>query len=84
MPYIGGRSNIDENLRRGWGQRIEVTGTITSEEHHLRWDVLDGKTKFVKFNSHVVITGKGANKYEIFLLRMVQQEYYNEEGKNEE
>jgi hypothetical protein len=39
-------------------QRIEVAGAFTAELHRLRWNILDGKSMWVKLNRYIFITGK--------------------------
>ena len=47
-------------------KRVEVTGTITSDEGFLGEWVLHRKTKFVKFNRNIIIGGELTDKYQIF------------------
>jgi hypothetical protein len=37
---------------------VEVTGAITSELHCLCAKILDGKTRWIKFNGSIIVTGE--------------------------
>jgi hypothetical protein len=57
MPEHDGRSSSQVSLRRGGCQRVEFAAAITSEELRAGGKILNGKTKRIKFNTDVVVTG---------------------------
>jgi hypothetical protein len=65
MPQITGQLRSEDGVANvGAGvlaQWIKITCGITSEQNCLRLEILDRKTKRVKFNQNPVITSEGAN-----------------------
>ena len=51
---------------RGGGERIEIARTIASREQSPRIEILNRKTKWVKFKRDIIIRNKFSNGDEIF------------------
>jgi hypothetical protein len=66
VPEINGGSCCNKRRRRCGRQRVKIAGTVTSEEHRSGRDVLDRKTKGVKFDSHIVVASKRSNIKKVF------------------
>lgn len=66
MPQVdGGRGSNKSLRRRRRRQRVQVAGAITSEEHRPSRQILDGKTEWIKLNSHIVVSCKRSNRNKI-------------------
>ena len=48
------------------GQRVELAMAVTSEEHRMCWKILGRKTKWVKFDTDIVVPSKSTNGDEVF------------------
>lgn len=57
------RSNEKKSLSKRGGNRVEITSAITSHEKLVGLEVLESKTKRVKFNRRNVIISETENKY---------------------
>lgn len=51
--------------RCGGVQRVEITVAVTAEENLLAAQILNGKTKRVKFDRHIIITSETTNTDEV-------------------
>ena len=58
----GGEGVVVVETRLAGVQRVEITGAVTAEKNHPGEEILNRKTKRVKFDSYGIITGKTANR----------------------
>ena len=87
VPSVDGdmQSAVD---RQRQGQGVEIAGALTAKYNLLVAKILDGKkTKWVKFNRNMVITGEFADRHKVFNQRrrnvnIMQMEGGGDGGKN--
>jgi hypothetical protein len=64
MPKVdaGGECARSRARRRRRPDWIEISGTLTSVEHHTGTGILNRKTKSIKFHSYRIITRKSFDR----------------------
>jgi len=62
MPEVGGDGNASVWSRRCSREGVKITSTIAAKHHASGQDILDRKTKSVKFYRTVVISSKLTDK----------------------
>ena len=65
MSEISRDMEAGRRRRCGGVQRVEITVAITAEENLLDAHILNGKTKRVKFDKHIIITSETTNTDEV-------------------
>jgi hypothetical protein len=61
MPQVNAGDRGSVELGRRWDQGVQLAMAITSEDHRTSGNILDRKTKRVKFNGNIVVTCKCTN-----------------------
>ena len=61
MPEVGGDGDAGVWSGRCSGDGVKIASTIVAKHHAPGWDILDRKTKSIKFDRTVVISSELMN-----------------------